>query len=341
MVWDQMKEKLSFKIPITNAGKINTWKISNEMFEEICSFTPWIEDTSRKTLIERLYCIKHNLKDYPICEICSVNQKFWTNNRYSRSCSKECSIIFVTNKSKQTCLKKYGVENPFQSEEVKDKIKDTCLERYGFEHHLQNKAIYEKTKQTCQEKYGFDNPAQSEVVKQKTKDTCQEKYGFDNPAQSEVVKEKMKDTCQEKYGVEFAVQSTEVKEKSKQTSREKYGVENPAQSQEVKDKISISKAKHFSERRNNEGTDYSGVVYVLHFPQHSAVKIGLSGDFDQRAKVLLKDFGNFTIIDIIETESVFSLESSFHEKFSEYRFCLDEGCGRTEFFKDEILENFK
>jgi hypothetical protein len=102
--------------------------------------------------------------------------------------------------------------------------------------------------------------------------------------------------------------------------------------------MSIALANNFQARRNDEGTDYSGLVYILHFPQHKAVKIGLTGDFDQRAKGLISDFGEYNIIDIIETDTCFKLETYLHKKFSEYRFCLDEGTGRTEFFKDEILE---
>jgi hypothetical protein len=156
-------------------------------------------------------------------------------------------------------------------------------------------------------------------------------------ANSEIEINKRKETSREKYGTDYYISSKEVKEKSKQTSLTKYGVENPSQSQEVKDKISISKVKHFQARRNDEGTDYAGVVYILHFPQHSAVKIGLSVDFDQRAKGLISDFGEYDIIDIIETDMCFKLESSLHKKFSEHRLCLDAGCGRTEFFNEDIL----
>jgi hypothetical protein len=105
--------------------------------------------------------------------------------------------------------------------------------------------------------------------------------------------------------------------------------------------MSISRAKHFQERRNDEGTDYSGVVYILHFREHKAVKIGLTGDFEKRSKDLIKCFGEYTIIDIIDTQECFALESSLHEKFSNYRICLSEGGGRTEFFKDEILNFLK
>lgn len=37
---------------------------------------------------------------------------------------------------KKTCIKKYGVENPFQAEEVKKKMRKTWKKKYGHEHHI-------------------------------------------------------------------------------------------------------------------------------------------------------------------------------------------------------------
>jgi len=37
----------------------------------------------------------------------------------------------------QTCLKRYGVENPSQLEEVKQKVRETCLKKYGAEYVTQ------------------------------------------------------------------------------------------------------------------------------------------------------------------------------------------------------------
>ena len=47
-------------------------------------------------------------------------------------------------KTKQTCLKKYGVENVAQVSEIKAKKKATCLEKYGFESIFQSKERMEK-----------------------------------------------------------------------------------------------------------------------------------------------------------------------------------------------------
>jgi hypothetical protein len=261
---------LSFEIPRRSDGSIEQRRISDEMFNEICSLTSWIEDTSRKSIRERYYCIVHNITEHPKCENCSNDVNFsYTSGKYRTSCSEQCKMFIAKDKIKQSCLKKYGVEYPNQSEEVREKTKQTCLKKYGVE----------------------------------------------NASQSKVVKEKMKASCLSKYGVEYI-----------------------SQSEDFKEKMSITLANNFQARRNIEGTDYFGVVYILHFPQHNAVKIGLTGDFEKRSLSLLKDFGEYTVINIIETQECFALESSLHRKFSEFRICIDAGCGRTEFFRDEIIE---
>ena len=67
----------------------------------------------------------------------------------------------IQNKSKQTCLEKYGTEYVLSSDyfsnlryECIEKSKQTCLERYGVESVMQNKDIKEKVSKTCIKKYG-------------------------------------------------------------------------------------------------------------------------------------------------------------------------------------------
>ena len=87
-------------------------------------------------------------------------------------------------KAKQTCIIKYGVDNPMKCKDVKQKSKETCLKKYGNEYYLasdtfkNNKTTYiDKSKQTCIIKYGVDNPMKLEVVKNKVQNTCLYKYG--------------------------------------------------------------------------------------------------------------------------------------------------------------------
>jgi len=52
---------------------------------------------------------------------------------------------------------KYGVDNVFELDFVKNKIKKTNLERYGFEYPILNDDIRRKIKKTNLERYGVDH----------------------------------------------------------------------------------------------------------------------------------------------------------------------------------------
>ena len=58
-------------------------------------------------------------------------------------------------------------------------------------------------------------------------------------------------------------------------------------------------------------------------------------------KELEKDFGKYKVIKIIKTGNCFGLERELHNEFDSYRICLNEGTGRTEFFKIECLNKLK
>ena len=80
-------------------------------------------------------------------------------------------------KTRKTCLKKYGVEHYAQTEECKEKSKKTCLEKYNVKYSSQSEIVKEKSKKTCIEKYGVNNPARASDYKEKTRKTCLQKYG--------------------------------------------------------------------------------------------------------------------------------------------------------------------
>lgn len=62
---------------------------------------------------------------------------------------------------------KYGVDNVFQLESVKEKTKATNLLKYGEEHFTQTELYKEKSKATSLERYGTEYPVQSEEIKAK------------------------------------------------------------------------------------------------------------------------------------------------------------------------------
>ena len=140
-------------------------------------------------------------------------------------------------KSKNTCLAKYGVDNPAKSDFIQEKIRKTNLERYGTENVFQADAIKEKIKQTTLEHYGVENISQSVCKRQlmhdfwstisndrlseiarKKQATCIAKYGVANPAQYSIVQDKISTTCQEKYGVPYFCMSDKCRSASSNNS---------------------------------------------------------------------------------------------------------------------------
>jgi hypothetical protein len=64
-------------------------------------------------------------------------------------------------------MEKFGVENPFQSEVIKDKIKETNMEKFGVENPHKSQEVKDKTKETNIERYGFEYPAQNPKIAEK------------------------------------------------------------------------------------------------------------------------------------------------------------------------------
>lgn len=117
----------------------------------------------------------------------------------------------VVKRRKQTCMEKYGVDNPSKLEEIRERVKSTCMDRYGVE-----------------------NVFQDRVVKDKSVKTRLKKYGVEYCMQSKDLIEKAQQTCLSNHGVRFSMQSDGVREKAKKTMIERYGVDN------------ISKNPHFA-----------------------------------------------------------------------------------------------
>lgn len=123
-----------------------------------------------------------------------------------RRCSdKDC----YNEKRINTNIERYGTENVFQSEKIKEKIKETNLEKYGVSHHLQNKEILEKAKAKCKEKLGVEYSFCQDWVYKRIRETHKQKYGVEYPLQSEEIQKKIENVFMEKYGVKYGLQNKE------------------------------------------------------------------------------------------------------------------------------------
>ena len=202
-------------------------------------------------------CETSNTIIHAKCDICSEETQLKKTN-YTKSlkshnyyCCPKCAIYKV----KETFLKKYGVNNVFQLESIKDKIKETNIEKYGVKSPQQSDEIKKKTEETNLKKYGVSHTFQSVEVKEKIKKSILNKYGVEYISQSEKIKNKIKKTNIERYGVEcvassekfkksifnrygveYVFQSEEIKDKVKKTNLERYGFEIPMRNEEIKEK---------------------------------------------------------------------------------------------------------
>jgi hypothetical protein len=89
-------------------------------------------------------------------------------------------------KYKETCQKRFGVENPFQSSKIKEKSKETLLKNYEVEYPSKSKEIRKKVSHTKLKIYGNENYNNREKAKQ----TCIKEYGVKSPMQNTKICEK-------------------------------------------------------------------------------------------------------------------------------------------------------
>jgi hypothetical protein len=167
-----------------------------------------IEDLSThclcKVKVKCDYCDKEK-------EISFSRYNLNTNNGQRKyACNHKCS----REKSKETNMLLYNIDNPSKSETIKAKKKNTTLKHYNVEY-----------------------PAQSEEIINKMKETFIKIYGTEWISQCDEIKEKVANTNIERYGNKCSLCNEEINEKRKQTWLKNYGFEHPFKSDKVKSKI--------------------------------------------------------------------------------------------------------
>ena len=182
---DVVKEEFKSKRYVYNPNILRRYisRIEGKYNKDIYEYLINRYDDS-DSLKETLFRIYNGIEEHPKCPTCGKPLVF--KGIFFKFCSNICaqSSDEIKQKIKQTCLKKYGVDNYNKTKESKEKIKQTCLEKYGVEYFWQSDECKEKIKQTCLKKYGVDSPLKSEKIRNKGKQTCLEKYGVDNYGKS-------------------------------------------------------------------------------------------------------------------------------------------------------------
>lgn len=139
------------------------------------------------------------------------------------SCQGRCS----SDKNKNTCLEKYGVDNPTKSSEILERRHNKNILKYG--------------------------PDYTEIFTQNFKNHMIDKYGVDNPSKLIEIRDKRKKTMIERYNVEYYVLSEDFKDKSEKTC-----IKNCGKSHYMKVKSEVKK------RLNKKGLDFETKNFIIY-----------------------------------------------------------------------------
>ena len=191
----------------------------------------------------------------------------------------KCTRKNTREKVRKTNLEKLSVENPFQSEEIKQKLKAVMFEKYGVNYSMQSLEIREKAKCTNLKKLGVEYTFQSEKVKEKMKSTNLEKRGVKNPSQSKKIREKIVQTNLKNLGVKNPSQSKKIREKIIQTNLRTLGVKNPMQNAKVKEKFKQTNLRKYGTEHPMQNEEFAERILnsfqskEFIFPDGSKIKV--------------------------------------------------------------------
>lgn len=214
----------------------NILSLNKDLMNWINETTPLLQNNFY-TIDTKLYWIFNDLHNFPCCDFCKkayIDRNVFTIARgYPEFCSHICVVNSPKTKEKtrQTCIKKYGVSSPGQAESVKKKSQQTCLKKYGTKCSLQSKSSLEKTKQKNLQKYGVEHPSQNKQIQQKIRQTKQQRYGDIQPWHSTDAYAKRKNTWIKKYGTSHPMKSPEIQQKQCESVKSKYNVSYYTQTQ--------------------------------------------------------------------------------------------------------------
>lgn len=137
MGWKQSEETLRKNRARPNKFKINVDK--NILVSLYIDQNMTVEEVAQALCVSKRV-IQRRLSDLKIFKdpaAISENSKRKFLDKYPDGAKDEK----IQQKRKDTCILKYGVEHPSQSEIIKNKVKETCLKKFGVEYALQSKEI--------------------------------------------------------------------------------------------------------------------------------------------------------------------------------------------------------
>ena len=254
----------------------------SDYYKYVISQTSFLDEVYKDVkLWQRRYHIVNDIDHILTCPLCGRPRAVKTDRvGYMKTCDNPTCIGQGRSLSKKKSDKeKYGTDNYFITDEYKQKSRQTCLKKYGVDHVAKAKEVKDKIKQSVRQKYGVDYYSQTEEHKKKVQETCLKKYGATNIVNSKSYKDRLKDinkkkeqTCIERYGSSTFVTSNQFKEnqeniqkKYKETSIKRYGIDNYCKSSRFRDKV----IELFKQKLIDDGYDKIGYKFVQYYGNHN------------------------------------------------------------------------
>lgn len=177
-------------------------------------------------------------------------------------------------RTKETCLQKYGVENPAQASDFEEKTRQTCLREYGVEHHSQAPHVQAKKEASCLQSHGVTTVLMLPEIQQQANQAMIAKYGYAHGFQVPLILEKIRQQNRARYGTDYVFESPLFWEEQKEKNRRLYGVDFHTQLETWKEKIKEIMMERYgsdcyltSDRCKDQMMENYGVEYASQAPE--------------------------------------------------------------------------
>ena len=151
-------EKIIEIFYIKDKNKLKTTKLTSKWLNKNIDLLNYLKNRfiDSESIKETVFRIIHKIYIRPVCITCGGKVNFdgrpshskYLNQGFNWACSNKCSTNNdnVIKKYKNTCMLKYGVDNPWKSELIKEKIKQTSIKKFGVDHYSKTKTFKDKYK---------------------------------------------------------------------------------------------------------------------------------------------------------------------------------------------------
>jgi len=220
----------------SHVGSYLNSKLGKNLRQKIFAYTDFLPDSS--FVIQRCWHVANSISVPVKCEGCYTGFPKWSHDDkgYRKFCSNICSRKQAVVATKETCMKKYGVDNPLKVKSIKDKVSATIEERYGTKWYCSTPE--------CQTESRLYEQENRSTINNKRAATSLSRHGTEHTSTLPSSKLKAIATNLERYGVPYSSQNSGTRELARETSIERFGVPYAVQNAEIHDKNMRSGRKY-------------------------------------------------------------------------------------------------